>query len=91
MTKKHFDIRVSGRVQGVFFRASAADRAKSLRLTGFVRNERDSSVYIEAEGEENDLGKFVEWCKEGPPAAVVQSCEVSETPMKYYSEFSIQH
>jgi acylphosphatase len=88
--KKHFSIRVSGKVQGVFYRATAIEKARELRLLGFVRNERDGSVYIEAEGEEDDLRRFVEWAKLGPPRAVVQSCEVNESGMKNFSGFEIQ-
>ena len=91
MERKHLDIRVAGRVQGVGFRASAAQKARLLALTGFVRNERDGSVYIEAEGEPEVLDEFVAWCKLGPPAAVVKSCDVQETSMKHYPDFSIQH
>ena len=50
--KKSVIIVVRGRVQGVFFRASAAEKAAELRLAGFVRNEPDGSVYMEAEGDE---------------------------------------
>ena len=88
--KKHYSILISGRVQGVFFRASTVDQGKSLGLTGFVRNESDGSVYIEAEGEENDLTQFVAWCKKGPPAARVERCEVQERQLKGYTKFEIQ-
>ena len=90
MTKSHLDILIAGRVQGVFFRASAQKQAKSLGLSGFVRNEHDGSVYIEAEGNPEALEKFVGWCRTGPPAAVVKSCEVREAAMKNFSEFLIQ-
>jgi acylphosphatase len=90
MNKSHLDIRVSGHVQGVFFRASAQKQAKSFGLSGFVRNERDGSVYIEAEGSTEALGKFVDWCRVGPPEAVVKSCDVREAPLKNLDEFLIQ-
>jgi acylphosphatase len=56
--KKHFNIRISGRVQGVFFRASTKAKAEELGISGFVQNEPDGSVYIEAEGEEATDGKI---------------------------------
>ena len=87
---KHFSIRVGGRVQGVFFRASAVDMARALGLTGFVRNEEDGSVYIEAEGPQDKLLRFVEWSKKGPPHASVHSCEVSESELRNFSVFEIQ-
>ena len=49
-----------------------------MALVGFVRNDLDGSVYIEAEGEEESLGKFVNWCKDGPPMAKVREIEIEE-------------
>ncbi len=60
---KHMAIRVTGRVQGVYFRASTQQTAVACAIHGFVRNEADGSVYIEAEGEEANLQRFMEWCK----------------------------
>jgi acylphosphatase len=57
--KKRFSIRVNGRVQGVFFRASTKEVADQLGVRGFVRNEPDGKVYIEAEADEEALKRFV--------------------------------
>lgn len=89
--KRNFIIRVSGLVQGVYFRASAKDKADALNISGFVRNEPDGSVYIEAEGEEEDLRALVDWCKRGPSRAKVEKCEVSEGVVKGLSRFVIKH
>ena len=62
---------VQGRVQGVYYRASARDRARQLGLKGWVRNCPDGSVEILAEGEKTLLGQLISWCHQGPPAAVV--------------------
>lgn len=86
---KHLNIKVSGRVQGIFFRATAREEAEKLNITGFARNEDDGSVYIEAEGEEENLDKFVEWCYKGPPLARVEKVEITESPLKNFSEFEI--
>ena len=75
---KHLSIRVSGKVQGVFFRASTKGKAEELNIKGNVRNNADGSVSIEAEGEEENLLQFVEWCKRGPKFAQVERCEVKE-------------
>jgi len=88
--KKHFTIRVSGLVQGVFFRASTKAKAAEFGVTGFVRNEPDGSVYIEAEGEEENLEKFLQWCRKGPANASVENCETIEKPLKGFSAFAIQ-
>ncbi len=68
-------IKVFGRVQGVFFRHSARHEAEKLGLRGFVKNEDDGSVYMEVEGEEENIRKFVEWCRKGPPFANVERVE----------------
>jgi acylphosphatase len=75
---RQLNIRVSGKVQGVFFRASTKEKADALGIHGFVRNERDGSVYIEAAGDERVLEQFVDWCRHGPPRAHVDRCEIYE-------------
>lgn len=87
---EHFSIKVTGKVQGVFFRASTVEKACELSINGFVRNEPDGSVFIEAEGERNDLDRFIAWCSEGPPRAVVSGCDVRAGSPKGYHNFSIQ-
>jgi acylphosphatase len=85
----HRTIRVHGQVQGVFFRVSARDEARRLGLTGFARNEPDGSVYIEVEGDEQALERFVAWCRQGPPDAVVERVEVQEGQPRGYADFAI--
>lgn len=70
---------VSGRVQGVCFRMSAVDEAERLGLTGWVRNTRDGGVEIAAEGPEDALSAFVDWCRTGPPLARVDGVRVEWT------------
>ncbi len=85
--KKHFKIRVHGKVQGVYFRATAVDKAHTYSISGFTRNEADGTVYIEAEGEEDGLVKFIEWCHIGPPRAVVEKVLIEEGDLKNYQNF----
>ena len=66
-------ILVRGRVQGVYFRASAAQKAAELGVRGHVENLADGNVRIIAEGETGNLEKLIEWCGEGPPGAKVES------------------
>jgi len=89
MGKKHYNIRVHGEVQGVFFRASARTHAQALDISGFAQNENDGSVYIEAEGEEENLKQFVEWCHRGPERAVVTSVQVDESAFQGLSSFEV--
>jgi len=86
---KHIILKVSGKVQGVFFRASTEDVAEKLGIKGFVRNEINGSVYIEAEGEEKILKQFVDWCHHGPPHAVVENVSVVEGDVQHYTKFEI--
>jgi acylphosphatase len=86
---KHLNIRVKGRVQGVFFRASACEEAGRLGVKGFARNEPDGSVYIEAEGDDSTLQLFLKWCANGPGRAVVESVTTEEGVLKNYTDFVI--
>ncbi len=67
---------VSGRVQGVWFRQSAADEARRLGVRGWVRNRADGAVEAEAEGQRVAVEAFVLWCHRGPPAADVDDVSV---------------
>ena len=86
-----YKILIKGRVQGVGFRWSAAREATSLGITGYVKNLGDGSVYIEAEGSEGQLDRFVEWCRKGPGIGFVQDVDVTFFPPVDYSGFRIEH
>ena len=86
----HRNIRVGGRVQGVFYRASTVDKAKALGLKGFVLNEPAGSVYMEVEGEESPVNEMIEWARKGPPRANVTSLDVTEGPMIGFKTFEIR-
>ena len=88
---KHLNIHVSGKVQGVFFRASAKDEADQLGVKGFVRNELNGDVYIEAEGEDDQLKLFLEWCRRGPRRASVENVDVEEAELKNFVSFEVSH
>lgn len=83
------NIRVYGRVQMVGFRYSAKEVADQLHIFGFAKNLTDGSVYIEAEGKEENLKKFLTWCKKGPFLAKVDRAEVKEGKLKNFSEFRV--
>lgn len=86
---KHLDITVTGLVQGVWFRASTKEQAELIGITGFVRNQADGSVYLEAEGSEEGLEVLVKWLRQGPSAARVDNLEIEEGELKSSSEFEI--
>ncbi|MCK4665756.1 acylphosphatase [Candidatus Dependentiae bacterium] len=77
MVQNRVLVEVFGRVQGVCFRYYAVERAKSLDLTGYVRNCLDGSVEVIAEGDEDRLRSFVDWTREGSPASRVREIKVT--------------
>jgi acylphosphatase len=68
---------VRGSVQGVFFRVETRDRARSLGLAGWVRNQPDGSVEAAFEGEAERIESMVEWCRRGPAGARVDDVELT--------------
>lgn len=88
---KHYNIRVIGRVQGVGFRYSAQKMAKTCDVHGFIRNQPDGSVYMEAEGEEPNIALFLEWCARGPGYGRVDRLEKHESGMRGFRDFIIRH
>lgn len=87
---KAVKLTVTGKVQGVFYRASARDAAERLHVTGFAQNQPDGSVYIEVEGDEENLNSFIAWCKHGPPRASVSNVVVEEVEIKNFQRFEIR-
>jgi acylphosphatase len=86
MAKERLHLFVSGRVQGVFFRASTRDTARNMDLTGWVRNLPDGRVEALFEGDEEALVRILEWCRSGPPGALPEDLEPRWE--KYGGEFS---
>ncbi len=75
-------VTVSGRVQGVFFRASCVSEARARGLGGWVRNLPDGRLEAAFEGPDAGVDALVEWCRRGPAAARVDAVEVrSEEPV----------
>ena len=72
---KHLSIKISGKVQGVFFRVATRKIAEELGLTGWVRNKSDGSVYVEVEGKTQNLQKLLEWCQKGPENSEIENVE----------------
>lgn len=87
---QHYTIIVYGKVQGVFFRASTQEQAQRLNIRGWVRNEADGSVRIEAEGEEAALQQLVAWCHQGPPPAQVTTVDVRSGEVVNHPRFEVR-
>lgn len=86
---KRLKIVVSGRVQGVYFRKYTCDQAIKLGVVGLVKNLPDGSVYIEAEGEEQALETFIQWCHKGPVLAKVNRVTYEEMSVMGSKEFVV--
>jgi acylphosphatase len=90
MVRVRAHVWISGRVQGVFFRAHTKEVAEKLGLTGWVRNLPDGRVEAVFEGEEDAVKEAIEWCKRGPPLARVEKVEVRyEDPTGEFRDFRI--
>lgn len=81
---------VTGKVQGVGFRAATRDQAVPRGITGYVKNMPDGSVQVKACGDEEAVNKLVQWLHQGPPAAQVQDVEVKELSLELPRHFSIR-
>jgi acylphosphatase len=85
---KHLDIFVFGDVKGVGFRAAAKVVADNLEIKGYAKNE-GKFVLIEAEGSDDNLENFIEWCNSGSELARVERIDLKEGHLKSFREFSI--
>ncbi|MDF9800532.1 acylphosphatase [Catalinimonas alkaloidigena] len=73
-----------------FFRASTQDKAESLGILGWVKNEPDGTVKIEAEGPEQQMQEFIDWCKQGPTYAKVEKVDLKEDNPQGFVRFEIK-
>lgn len=80
---------ISGKVQGVFFRATAKDVADEIGITGWVKNTEQGDVEIKATGSHDQLRKFIEWCKVGPRRAIVTNLAVTNIDEEHFKKFDV--
>lgn len=90
MESKAIRIRISGKVQGVWFRKYTSEEADRLGIRGWVRNEPDGSVLIHAEADPQRLDAFVAWCHSGSPLARVDQVMVEAADPAHHTGFRIQ-
>lgn len=89
--RKQINLKIYGKVQGVFFRDSSRAEAKELNLSGWAKNQADGTVEITAEGDDKDLIKFIEWCKYGPDHAEVEKVDIKWTkPTGEFDDFVVK-
>jgi acylphosphatase len=83
---------IEGRVQGVCFRYYARERAEELGLCGWVRNLSDGRVETLVEGERDGVDNFMDWCRKGPPSAIVRNVELRIEPVTgEFASFEIDY
>ena len=90
LLKERWRFLIEGSVQGVGFRQSCRQRAIDLGLCGWVRNLKDGSVEVQAEGGEMALNEFRFWCERGPSTASVSRVLFSKMPVTGHDWFDIQ-
>jgi acylphosphatase len=92
MKKRRVRVRISGRVQGVFYRAYTHEAAQLIGVTGWVRNLIDGRVEAVFEGKAENVGKMIEWCYDGSPMSRVDHIEVFEEVYSgEFTELEITH
>jgi acylphosphatase len=80
---------IHGKVQGVFYRDSTRQQAKALGITGWVKNNKDGTVELQACGQQDSIDQLVEWLKKGPPRAQVSKVDWAEEDEGNHKEFAI--
>ena len=88
---KRIHLIVSGKVQGVFYREFARKEAERIGVKGFVRNLRDGTVEVVAEGDDNKLNEFIKSCRKGSFASFVKNVDVKEEkPTNEFEDFEMR-
>jgi acylphosphatase len=91
LEKRSVHLNISGRVQGVYYRASMVQEAQRLGLTGWVMNRSDGSVEAVAEGWQAKIEELIAWCRQGPPGARVFAVEAQwQNPENKFVGFAIR-
>lgn len=80
---------IKGKVQGVFYRASAKDAAEKLGVSGWIRNTEEGAVEVLASGTEEQVQEFIRWCWQGPARAEVKQVVVQEMGDEQFTGFRI--
>ena len=90
--KTNVYVKIHGKVQGVWFRASTKQKAEQLGLTGWVRNTDDGCVEAVFEGEEKLVQDMIKWCYHGPPLSKVKNVEVkNQNSTNSFDSFLIKY
>ncbi len=88
--KNHCNIHIKGSVQNIGFLFSVCYKANTFGINGFATYREETSVYIEAEGEERNLYDFIKWCHKGPVGSVITSVDTEESLFIGFTDFIIK-
>ncbi len=88
--KKHLNLIISGKIKNVGFRFMAMQAAYKYGVFGFARRKRDGKIYIEAEGEDENMENFVDWCKVGPIGAEVKEIDIEDGEVQEFTAFDVK-
>ena len=91
MTRIARHVRLTGHVQGVFFRAWSRDQAQSLKVTGWIRNCPDGRVEAHVEGDEPAVAQMIEHLRKGPPSARVEDVRLWDVDLCDFENFEVRH
>ncbi|HEV8080821.1 MAG TPA: acylphosphatase [Chitinophagaceae bacterium] len=80
---------ITGKVQGIFYRATAKKIANQLNIKGWIKNTKDGNVEATATGNEEQLKEFINWCKQGPENAKVEEVIIEQKPITSFDTFDI--
>lgn len=80
---------IKGKVQGVYYRKTAQEKARELNITGWVKYISGGRVEIMASGSEEAIKEFIEWCKKGPEKAVVENVIITPLSGEQFEDFSV--
>jgi len=86
---KHVNIIIYGKVQKTGFRTFATQNAVKMGITGFIKNYEGGRLYLEAEGEEENLKNFINWCHCGPMWAKITQVSIEPGEVKNFTKFEI--
>jgi acylphosphatase len=86
---KTIHVEISGKVQKVFFRATAKEIAAIHKISGWIKNTKDGNVEALITGEEDALKEFISWCKKGPERAKVHDIIITEMPIQKFNKFEV--
>ena len=81
---------IKGKVQGVYYRASAKEKANELGIKGWIKNTPGGNVEVMAGGDKEQLETFIQWCRQGPKHAEVSDVIVTKAEGENFNDFSIK-